>query len=245
VTSSARGAPEPISPELALVDPELAERAREWLPEPAQPPPRAPEQPAPSPAPVRTRRRRVRFAFAAALAALAGVAAGAVLRQADEPGPVLAPLSVRAAGSAAPQPEPTTTAAEPAPAPATTPTVPPTITAARQPAATTPATTTAPRAPRAAATATTPTGPAPGTFQPARTFAWPPAPNAAYYRVVFRRGGEVEYAAFTNRPRLVLPEGFRWRPGDYTWIVFPGFGARSERRLGDSIVRAGFTIPPG
>jgi hypothetical protein len=42
---------EPISPELALVDPSLAAVARAALPDPAPPPRRAPAAPPPAPAP--------------------------------------------------------------------------------------------------------------------------------------------------------------------------------------------------
>lgn len=105
----------PISPELALVDPELARRARELLPEPreqprARPPVaagpvfelRPPEAPAPpTGAEIPERRRRwPRVLLLAAAIFAAGGASGTVLRTEDA-GPPATALEVRAD---APQP---------------------------------------------------------------------------------------------------------------------------------------------
>jgi hypothetical protein len=106
----------PISPELALIDPELARRARELLPEPrerARPPRPAPspaavlELPAPEPAPEPELRRR-RWPRALLLAAAifaAGAASGTFIRTENAGTPATA-LEVRA-GAPATRPRPT------------------------------------------------------------------------------------------------------------------------------------------
>jgi hypothetical protein len=106
----------PISPELALIDPELARRARELLPEPrerARPPRPAPspaavlELPAPEPAPEPELRRR-RWPRALLLAAAifaAGAASGTFIRT-ENAGTPATVLEVRA-GAPTTQPRPT------------------------------------------------------------------------------------------------------------------------------------------
>jgi hypothetical protein len=99
----------PISPELALVDPELARRARELLPEPSERP-RAPRPASPAPAPVfgpptrehvaeaeavAGRRRWPRALLLAAAIFAAGAASGTFLRTENAGSPATA-LEVRA-----------------------------------------------------------------------------------------------------------------------------------------------------
>ena len=151
---------------------------------------------------------------------------------------------------------PTTTQAEPRPAttaarpPAQRPTAPATTsdvlgtTAAgtarpRPPAATTaPGTTAAPpAATRPATTAATPPG-----FRPTRNWAWAPVQGADYYDVEFTRAGTVLYEAMPTEPRLTLPDSVVFRPGEYRWVVRPGFGARSARGLGAPVVDSAFTV---
>jgi hypothetical protein len=87
-----------------------------------------------------------------------------------------------------------------------------------------------------------PAPPASPSFRPARTFAWTAAPDATYYSVVFTRDGKPFYSATPDRPRVVLPAGLKFGPGDYAWVVRPGFGERAQKRLGKPLVQSRFTV---
>jgi len=113
-------------------------------------------------------------------------------------------------------------------------------TRSKPPAAPTPQkTSTAPPAAttRPAATAASPPG-----FQPTRNWAWAPVKNAAYYDVVFTRGGKVFYAGSPTEPRLTLPSSLVFRAGAYRWVVRPGFGDRAAKNLGPPVVDSPFTV---
>ncbi len=78
-----------------------------------------------------------------------------------------------------------------------------------------------------------------------RTFAWVRVPNATYYFVQLHRGRRQIFEARPSRPRFVFPsrwtfEGRRYRltAGRYRWSVRPGFGRPSTGRHGREIVRA-------
>jgi hypothetical protein len=64
----------------------------------------------------------------------------------------------------------------------------------------------------------------------ARRFAWAPVPRAAGYHVEFFRGSTRVFAASTRRAEIALPRRWRFRgrsqslePGDYRWYVWPVF----------------------
>jgi hypothetical protein len=78
---------------------------------------------------------------------------------------------------------------------------------------------------------------------PTRLFVWPAVKNAAHYKVQFFRRGRLVFEAWPSAPRLELP--LRWTykgrsmrlvPGVYSWRVSPGFGPRSHARYGEPIV---------
>jgi hypothetical protein len=88
---------------------------------------------------------------------------------------------------------------------------------------------------------TPPPPPAPG-FRPARVFAWAPVKDATYYHVVIRKDRKLIYEAWPKEARLAIPGRIQFGPGEYTWRVEPGFGARSDRKLGAAIVESTFTL---
>jgi Bacterial regulatory proteins, lacI family len=82
----------------------------------------------------------------------------------------------------------------------------------------------------------------PAGFEPTRNWAWAPVDGADYYDVVFTRAGTTFYRASPTQPRLALPASVVFRPGPYRWVVRPGFGARSAKRLGPPVVDSPFTV---
>jgi hypothetical protein len=76
-------------------------------------------------------------------------------------------------------------------------------------------------------------------------FAWAAVPKAAYYRVRFFRNGKEVFAANPVRPSVVLPAHWQFSgatrsltPGTYHWIVQPGFGSPSAKRYGATLLAA-------
>ena len=78
---------------------------------------------------------------------------------------------------------------------------------------------------------------------------WTPVRGARYYNVQLFRHGKKLLSAWPRRPRLQLER--RWRfagakrrlaAGDYRWFVWPGEGARADRRYGERIGARRFTI---
>jgi hypothetical protein len=223
---------ETLSPELVLVDPELAAWARERLEErrapsisadPAPPPVATPRPAAPeiggdgdSPAvPARRsrpRRRRGRLLIAAVVG-LAVVVAAALVVDSDAPG-VSGPAGGRPALALEDEP------ASP-PAPKTKPAPPP-------------------------APPSSPSGKAAKIATPHR-FAWAPRPGASGYHVELFRGNALVFRATTSKPEIVIPR--RWRlngraqrlePGAYRWYVWAQVGGRRE---GKATVQAKLVLP--
>lgn len=209
----------PISPELVLVDPDLAARARAALPD------------HPWPTPVRieparhTRRRRIPVAATfsilsfAALVAILGVSA---LPTRDQP-------TFAADGQRIPTVGSSTTTGESPKAKAT-----------GRKARRTKAERNVPRT--RAAKPKQPGGRKLGVFKPAPTFAWAPRAGATYYQVALFRSGRRFFQARTRAARLTLPSRVRFRAGTYRWIVRPAIRSRKGVRLGDPIVDATFSV---
>jgi hypothetical protein len=97
-------------------------------------------------------------------------------------------------------------------------------------------------APPAATTRPAAAGGNPPRFQPTRNWAWAPVKNAAYYDVLFTRFGKVFYRGTPTEPTLTLPSSLVFRPGAYRWVVRPGFGDRTAKRLGPPVVDSQFTV---
>lgn len=189
---------EPVSPELALVDPELRDRARAVLPLPVERPAAVrvavvpPAPPAPAAAPRDAAPPRERSCVVPSL--LAGLAGALVVALAATfSGPPDYRLPAVPSGGGAPL-EPSlpggTDATAPAPAPPT------------GPAASVPARRPAP-------------------------LSWQAVPGAAAYEVVVRRGSRIVLVARTGEPRLVLPARWRFdgrelalEPGVYRWSAW-------------------------
>jgi hypothetical protein len=226
----------PISPELALVDPELGRAAQALLPDlPRATPvvtrvavPALIEQPAfverlrsslepiPDLAPHRRRVSLGRVSSAAALVAL-GVLLTLVIGPANPPDP-RQPQVQSAAGAVS----------TPAAAPAT-----------RSTASPSPAATSSKAATSAALHAPALRG---------QTFAWVAAPQAAAYEFQLFQGGERIFRARVDKPRFDLPG--RWRqagrpyalvPGSYRWYVWP-VSSRTKRQSTVAIVQAKLVI---
>lgn len=213
----------PISPELALIDPELARAARALLPDrprfAAVPVPLdevvfdevalverldAPSQPV----------RRGRLGRLLTLAGLLGLGVGLTLLVGPAPTQTqVSPQTRSAAGAERAAAIPSTPSPQ-----------------AQRPA------TSAPSAPVHAA-------PLPG-----QTFVWVAAPGSSAYEFQLFRSGEQIYRARVTQPRLVLPG--RWRqdgrphalvPGDYRWYVWP-VSTQTKRKASVATVQAKLVI---
>lgn len=78
-----------------------------------------------------------------------------------------------------------------------------------------------------------------------RVFVWVRVPNAAYYEVQFFRGRTKVFEALPSQPRLVIPPHWLYRgsrfslsKGQYRWYVRPAFGTRASGHYGSLIVRS-------
>jgi hypothetical protein len=234
----------PITPELALVDPDLAARAREALPEHPWPAPVRIEPSSPPP------RRGIpvvaAFSILSFLALLATLIVS-LLPARDQPtfaadGQSIPPAvsSPRAKAGEPPVPAGTRTerteagtAGKPKPA--------------AKPAATTPGVRRReqPREARRArngGTATARKRREPPRFEPARAFGWVAQARAVYYEVTFLRNGQRFYRTRAPRPRLTLPRRIRFRPGVYRWTVRAAIRRGGSTQLGNPIVDSTFRV---
>jgi hypothetical protein len=228
-TKSAIGS---ISPELVLVDPDLAAGARAALPDYPWPTPVRIEPRAPA------RHRRIPVAATLSFvscAALVGILGVSLLPTRDQP-------TFAAEGQRTlPAASPTTTGVSPHPA------VPsPTTKVSKQPAA---PQRQGPRTKRPGGARKSPVRkPVPSgrrklpLFRPARTFAWVPQARATYYQVVLFRNGRRIYQTRTRVSRLTLPRRIRFTAGDYRWTVRPALRVQNGIRLADPIVDSTFRI---
>jgi hypothetical protein len=231
---------EVTSPELVLVDPELASRARARLGNPGEKEAlariasqlqRAPASQRPIDTPPLEGTKRGYGRWAAPVAAAAAVATAFLLTDAR----VEFGKTPASADTALEVPEPTTPA--------------PTTPAASAPESTAPAnprptpTQKTRRAPRTPA----PTRPArsPARTEPQR-FAWAPIADATAYRVeLFRKQARV-FATDTRRPAVTIPARWtfagrdrRLTPGEYRWYVWPVIAGRQSAR---AIVQSRLTV---
>jgi len=272
MTSSDRARPldpaERVSPELVLVDAELAARARASLPdydahelEPQNGLPAVARRDsliAPSPhampirgpselleqvetravAPRKRWRWQRRLAAILTLAALAGVAAAVVISTPKRK-PRLSGVDEQVS----------TTVAAPEHAPLTKSSNGGTLTSGASRTAPT-ATTSLPTIHTTTASVPRPQPAAPKGAPPApRIFNWAPVPAATYYLVTFYRGRDEIYVARPGAPRVALPSKwtfagrhYRLTPGRYRWSVRVGRGRPAAARYGELIVQATLVV---
>lgn len=229
----------PITPELVLVDPDLAASAREALPENPWPAPVRIEPASPA------RRRGVPVAVAFSVlsfAALLAVLGVSVLPARDQP-------TFAADGQPIPPaaPSPSTKASEPA-EPSGQKTQTTDARNAKRPAAKPTAGGRRER-PRGARSAKNPAAQTTAggrrklpRFKPAREFAWVRQAGAVYYQIAFFRNGRPFYRTRARQPRLALPRRIRFIAGEYRWTVRAAIRVENGVRLADLIVDSTFRV---
>jgi hypothetical protein len=237
-----------ISPELVLVDPDLAAGARAALPDYPWPAPVRIEPRAPA------RHRRIPVAATLSFvsgAALVGILGVSLLPTRDQPtfaaeGQRTLPAAPSTTTGVSPQPTAPSPSAGASPLPAAPQGEQPAAPLGEQPAAPQGKN---PRTKKIGGPRSNPAAtPVPSgrrkrpQFKPARTFAWVPQPRAAYYLVALFRNGRRVYQTRTPAPRLTLPRRVRFMPGDYRWTVQPAIRAQNGIRLADPIVDSTFTV---
>jgi hypothetical protein len=86
---------------------------------------------------------------------------------------------------------------------------------------------------------------------PTRLFAWLSDRRARYYHVRFSKGTRTVFEAWPTDARVTVPlrgrfrgRSFAFTPGRYRWAVRPAFGLRSQARYGAPIVRSVWVVGP-
>lgn len=222
-----------VSPELVLVDPELAARARAALPDHPWPAPVRIEAP---PAPAPRAQAGVAATFWIFGLGLVLLVFGLTLISTNdrptfaaegEPNQASAPAAPQETEPRAAKPKATPKRVKRVPAPrART-----TARARPKPQANPEPATTALPTPNRPPPARVPVGQG---FRPARIFSWPPHASATSYQVVFLRNGRPFYRTRTGTARLQLPQRVRFTTGRYRWTVRPAIGDRLEGPIVDS-----------
>ena len=244
-----------VSPELALVDPELAAELRAALPE--HPWPAVPRITIAPPAETRVRHLRPFLGtFVATAVIVAAVTVLTVLPRPDRPTfaatpaepvtrPQQQPAPVNRAKTA--KAKPNLFAARPArplrrafPLAVTAETKVPRQRARATPRRARPNPKSRSPQRRRQAPVRVKRGPVIGTRAP--SFAWPPVANARSYDAQFLRGGKTIYRSRTPVPRIRVPARIRFTAGVYRWIVRPVFVTGLRTELGSPVVDATFRI---
>ena len=246
-----------VSPELALVDPVLAEHARSWLPHPDDTLARV-ERIVRAQRIAASRARRMeelRFRDSSSAAAAAERASRASRTTADRRSAAIAGgvtaivvvaallVGVRIDLGGDPADADSTAIAE-ASAAVPEPEAPRTVSAPETP--TPNAKSQGPwRPPKAPTPHRSP--PRPSKAPTPRRFVWAPAARASGYDVAFFRGSSLVFSAKTKRPDVSLPASWMrggkrqtLEPGAYRWYVWP---VVSGRRASEAIVQAELVLP--
>jgi hypothetical protein len=105
-----------------------------------------------------------------------------------------------------------------------------------------------PRSAQPAVRPTKPTQLGPPSALPTRVFIWPAVSRATFYKVEFFRSNRKIFVATPSMPRIELPlrwvfrgRDFRLTRGTYRWEVRPAFGPRSRPRYGNLITQSMWT----
>jgi len=82
----------------------------------------------------------------------------------------------------------------------------------------------------------------------ARTLQWKAVADASYYNVVLWRDGKRVLDLWPSRPRVVMPrtpvaqgQEARLSTGRYLWFVYPGFGSKASQQYG-ALVASGVVV---
>jgi len=88
-------------------------------------------------------------------------------------------------------------------------------------------------------------------FSTSHVFIWPAVSHAHFYEVEFFREGTEVFRALSSRARLELPTRWIYRghryhlvAGTYSWRVSPAFGPESRLRYGNPIIVSNWVFQP-